>query len=129
MQSNWTFARECLPQLRNAVPPSLASADYEVLTPLPGLTNCIWRPRLTKYAPITRNIRFLFPITMLRYSQNPPIIAPIRFAPKNDDGIEARRKVVEKMRPAKKIGRGTTRRDHSNRSSKLRARTVSRLTK
>src|SRR5579864_9578402 len=76
-----------------------------------------------------RNIRFWLPMIMLRYSEKPPIMAPIRFAPKKEDGFDAWRKVVEKIRPAKKIGRGTTRRAHSKRSSKLNARIESRLTK
>jgi hypothetical protein len=38
---------------------------------------------------------------------NPPIIAPIRFAPKKEDGFNAWRKVVEKISPAKKsVGDG-----------------------
>jgi hypothetical protein len=41
-------------------------------------------------------------MTMLRYSLNPPIMAPIRFAPKKEDGFNAFRKVVEKIRPGKK---------------------------
>src|SRR5437899_13100913 len=113
----------------SAVSRQNTGANYEGCTTLPALTSRNWRTRLTRYAPIMRNIRFLLPMTMLRYSQNPPIIAPIRFAPKKDDGFDACRKVVEKIRPAKKIGSGTTRRDHSNRSSKLSARTVSRLMK
>jgi hypothetical protein len=41
---------------------------------------------------------------------NPPIIAPIRFAPKKEDGFNAWRKVVEKISPAKKsVGDGPAR--------------------
>ena len=69
------------------------------------------------------------PITMLRCSLNPPIIAPIRLTPKNQDGFTAWRKVVQKVRPAKKIGRGTTSKDHSSRWLKVKARIDSRLTK
>ena len=53
-----------------------------------------------------------------RYSANPPIVAPIRFAPKQDDAFLLSRKVVEKIRPAKKTGKGTNMRTHTNRRKK-----------
>jgi hypothetical protein len=93
------------------------------------LAKRIWRARLARYAPTIRNIRFWLPMIMLRYSLNPPIMAPIRFAPKKEDGFDDWRKVVEKIRPAKKIGSGTTRRDHNSRWSKVNDRIESRFTK
>ena len=50
-----------------------------------------------------------------RYSQNPPIIAPTRLAPKLADGDAESLKVVEKMMPAKKTGSGTARSVQSRR--------------
>ena len=40
-----------------------------------------------------------------RYSANPPMVAPIKFAPKQDEAFLLSRKVVEKIRPAKKTGK------------------------
>ena len=65
---------------------------------------------------------------MPRYSQKPPSMAPIKFAPNAADGDFAARNVVEKMMPAKNTGRGTASNAHSSRPVKSKARTVSRGT-
>ena len=57
-------------------------------------------------------------MAMPKYSANPPMVAPIKFAPKQEDAFLLSRKVVEKMRPAKKTGNGTNMRTHPNRSTK-----------
>ena len=50
-----------------------------------------------------------------KYSENPPSVAPIKLAPKLDEGELLKRKVVEKIRPAKKTGRGTAKIVHKKR--------------
>ena len=65
------------------------------------LSNRTWSARLNKYAPITRNIELLIPRHHAEVFTESSIMAPIRFAPKTEDGLEALRKVVEKIRPPK----------------------------
>ena len=70
--------------------------------------------RLAKYAAITISIKARIPVAMLKYSANPPIVAPKRFAPRSSAGSPPLRNVVENIRPAKKIGSGTQTSDHKS---------------
>src|SRR4051812_4002062 len=85
--------------------------------------------KLAIYADITSSASACVPTAIPAYSQNPPIVAPIRFDPNDIDGEVESRNVVEKISPAKKIGNGTISSAHASRNGNDCPSTQSRGTK